>query len=57
MRVSRSVQSPGSTNYRADLDLGVVVMKPALELTKEDYSSQMDANLWGSFTCAQAAAL
>ncbi|RSH94571.1 hypothetical protein EHS25_004375 [Saitozyma podzolica] len=36
---------------------GVQVGKPALEMTKEDYNAQFDPNVWGVFTCAQAAAL
>lgn len=26
-------------------------------MTKEDYNAQFDPNMWGVFTCAQAAAL
>jgi len=36
---------------------GVGIGKPALEMTKEDYDAQMDPNVWGCFTAAQAAAL
>ncbi|KAK4683656.1 hypothetical protein P7C73_g6578, partial [Tremellales sp. Uapishka_1] len=35
---------------------GIVIVKPALEITKEDFDSQINTNLWGVFNCAQAAA-
>ncbi|KAL7419749.1 Sorbose reductase sou1 [Cryptotrichosporon argae] len=35
---------------------GVAVAKPALELTRDDYDTQFGVNVWGAFTCAQAAA-
>ena len=35
---------------------GMQVSKPALEMTREDYTRQMDGNTWGVFTVAQAAA-
>ena len=41
----------------ADRYVGVCVRKAALEVTKEDFDVQMDTNLWGVFTVAQAAAL
>lgn len=44
-------------NYHTKHVVGISVSKPALDMTKEDFTYQMDANVWGSFTCAQAAAL
>lgn len=41
--------------FKLKSGLGVAVSKSAVEMTKEDYDSQMDPNLWGCFTIAQAA--
>jgi len=35
---------------------GVSVVKPALEMSKKDFSFVYDVNVWGQFVCAQAAA-
>ncbi|KAK4685684.1 hypothetical protein P7C73_g4456, partial [Tremellales sp. Uapishka_1] len=35
---------------------GVLVSKPAMEMTKEDFDEQFHTNVWGVFNCAQAAA-
>jgi sorbose reductase len=35
--------------------VGVAVGKAAVDMTKEDYDSQMNPNVWGCFTVAQAA--
>ena len=35
---------------------GVVKLKPAVEMTKEDFDAQFEPNVWGCFTVAQAAA-
>jgi NAD(P)-dependent dehydrogenase (short-subunit alcohol dehydrogenase family) len=35
---------------------GVSVQYPALEITKEHYDEQFGVNVWGVFTCCQAAA-
>ncbi|WRT65594.1 uncharacterized protein IL334_002539 [Kwoniella shivajii] len=35
---------------------GVNYKKPAIELTKEDFDDNFGPNVWGVFTCAQAAA-
>lgn len=34
---------------------GVAVSKPASEMSKEDFDAQMNPNVWGCFTVAQAA--
>jgi len=35
---------------------GLSVQKPAIDFTKEDFDAQFTPNVWGVFTCAQAAA-
>ncbi len=36
--------------------VGVQVVKPALDMKRDDFRFQMEGNVWGCLTCAQAAA-
>lgn len=49
------VSSLLNSNDDSRLFIGVAVSKSAVEMTKEDYDSQMNPNIWGCFTVAQAA--